>query len=93
MRRTRRGGKPATGLYMYKMSTGGAGGLAVSPPTAAAKLARLLAPPDGVNRGIDIFVNGPVPVVVVGWSPNREGGGGGSTQRMPKCGLPHLRYY
>ena len=82
MRRTRRelGGKPATGLYMYKMSTGGAGGLAVSPPTAAAKLARLLAPPDGVNRGIDIFVNGPVPVVVGGCpceSPNREGGGGG----------------
>lgn len=92
MRWTKRGGKPATGLYMYKVSTGGAG-LVVLQATAAAKLARLLAPPDGVNRGIDIFVGGPVPMVVGGCPcelPNRKGD---STQCLPECGLPHLQYY
>ncbi|KAL5509535.1 hypothetical protein EMCRGX_G004925 [Ephydatia muelleri] len=54
---------------MYKTSKGGAG-LAVSQPTAAAKFARLLAPPDGVTRGIDIFVGGPVLVVVGGYPSN-----------------------
>ena len=77
---------------MYKKLTGGAGLVVLQPP-AATKLARLLASPDGVNRGIDIFVGGPVPVIVGGCpceSPNRKGD---STQRMPECGLPHLQYY